>query len=88
MDSDRKIKIGIYGPVHHTNLLINQINSLDSKYYAINVINKRLSHDCSIYHGIYAYLSKRFIFTKLFNKINICHWIGTDVLNIVNDRNN
>lgn len=83
MVSDSKIKVGIYGSPHHTNLLVNQINSFNDRFYAINVINNRFSHDCDIYHSIYGYLSKRFIITKFFGKKNICHWIGTDVLDII-----
>jgi len=87
MKVDKRIKIGIYGPIYHTNLLVNQINNIGGKFYAKNVINNRFSHDCDIYHGIHAFLSKRFVFTKLLGKKNICHWIGTDVFEIVNNKN-
>ena len=72
MKVDKRIKIGIYGPIYHTNLLVNQINNIGGKFYAKNVINNRFSHDCDLYHGIHAFLSKRFVFTKLLGKKNIC----------------
>ncbi len=87
MNDNKKIKIGIYGPIYHTNLLVNQINNISGKFYAKDVNNNRFSFDCDIYHGMYSFLSKRYIFTKLFRKKNICHWIGTDVFEILNDEN-
>jgi hypothetical protein len=87
MNNNKKIKIGIYGPIYHTNLLVNQINNISGKFYAKDVNNNRFSFDCDIYHGMYSFLSKRYIFTKLFRKKNICHWIGTDVFEILNDEN-
>jgi len=87
MNDNKKIKIGIYGPIYHTNLLVNQINNISGKFYAKDVNNNRFSFDCDIYHGMYSFLSKRYIFAKLFRKKNICHWIGTDVFEILNDEN-
>ncbi len=86
MNTGKRIKIGIYGPIYQTNLLVNQINNIDDKFYAENIIENRFSHNCDIYHGLYGFLSKRFVFTKLFGKKNICHWIGTDVLEIINNK--
>jgi len=87
-----KICVGLFGSKYHINLLKQQLNNSNDFIYPrileINLSNFYLKlSQVDIYHGIYAWYNwKQYFLAKLLGKKTICHWIGSDILQVLKNR--
>lgn len=87
-----KLRIGLWGNRYHVDLLMKQLNNCDENVHARiceidggNFYSKLREVD--IYHGIGTGFNwKKYPAAKLMGKKTICHWIGSDVLTLLEDK--
>lgn len=87
------MRIGIVGSPYHSKLLAEQLNkngvyTILINFRVIDIISELRNID--VLHIIYGSVGLMWvpvlILTKLSGKKTICHWIGTDVLNVISNK--
>jgi hypothetical protein len=87
------MRVGIIGSPYHSKLLAEQLNKNGIytaliNFRVVDIISKLRKVD--ILHIIYGSVGLKWvpilILTKLWGKKVICHWIGTDVLNVISNK--